>query len=67
MTEENDIIKVPKKRKIISSYGSKVVGGYEITGQQNHQHQIYFNFTKKPKLINRLFCQWCLGWTWVDK
>jgi len=58
MSEENDIIKVPKLPKI--------VGGYEITGS-SRDYQIHYNFTKKPKLINRLFCKWCLGWTWIDK
>jgi hypothetical protein len=58
MTEENDIIKVTKM--------IKTVGSYEITGS-SRDYQIHFNFTKKPKLINRLFCKWCLGWTWIDK
>jgi hypothetical protein len=44
---------------------SKVVGSYEITGSK--VNTIEFNFTKKPKLINRIFCKWCLGWTWRDK
>jgi hypothetical protein len=43
----------------------KVVGSYEITGDL--MNRIEFNFCKKPKLINRLFCKWCLGWTWNDK
>jgi len=43
----------------------KVVGSYEITGTK--MNTVEFNFTKKPKLINRLFCKWCLGWTWRDK
>jgi|GEM_PF-2226013 len=43
----------------------KVVGSYEITGTK--VNTIEFAFTKKPKLINRLFCKWCLGWTWRDK
>jgi hypothetical protein len=43
----------------------EVVGSYEITGTK--ENTIEFNFTKKPKLINRLFCKWCLGWTWRDK
>jgi hypothetical protein len=43
----------------------KVVGSYEITGTK--ENAIEFNFTKKPKLINRIFCKWCLGWTWRDK
>ena len=42
----------------------KVVGSYEITGTKNST--IHFNFTKKPNIINRLFCKWCLGWTWTD-
>ena len=42
----------------------KTVGSYEITGSLNYT--VHFNFTKKPKLINRLFCKWCLGWTWKD-
>jgi len=42
----------------------KVVGSYEITGSK--VSRIEFNFTKKPNLINRLFCKWCLGWTWRD-
>lgn len=44
---------------------SKVVGSYEITGDKTNS--IEFIFYKKPKLINRLFCRWCLGWTWKDK
>lgn len=40
----------------------KVVGSYEITGSK-----VQFHFTKKPSLINRMFCKWCLGWTWRDK
>ena len=43
----------------------KVVGSYEITGSK--VGTIEFCFTKKPNLINRLFCKWCLGWTWRDK
>ena len=43
----------------------KIVGSYEITGDL--MNRIEFNFCKKPKLINRLFCKWCLGWTWNDK
>ena len=58
MNEENDIIKKVSKKH-------KIVGSYEITGS-SRDYQIHFNFTKKPKLINRLFCKWCLGWTWID-
>lgn len=43
----------------------KSEGYYEITGTETGQ--IRFHFTKKPNLINRLFCKWCLGWTWYDE
>ena len=41
------------------------VGGYRITGDSPDGF-IQFNFVKKPNLINRLFCKWCLGWTWEN-
>lgn len=55
-------IEIPK---VAGSYEIKVAGSYEITG--NTVNTIEFIFNKKPKLINRLFCKWCLGWTWIDK
>jgi hypothetical protein len=28
---------------------------------------VVYQLEKKPSLINRFFCKWCLGWEWVDK
>jgi len=50
--------------KIHQVEAPKIVGSYEITGGK--LSTIQFNFTKKPNLINRIFCNWCLGWTWMD-
>ena len=41
-----------------------VVGSYYISPIE--VGGVALNLYKKPSLINRLFCKWCLGWTWVD-
>jgi hypothetical protein len=62
-----NLIEIPKEDSsyVLHTDDTSVVGSYEITG--SNVNKIEFNFTKKPKLINRIFCKWCLGWTWRDK
>jgi len=40
------------------------VGRYEIGGSTGMS--ISFSLGDKPNFINRWFCNWCLGWKWID-
>ena len=40
------------------------VGRYEIGGKNGMS--ISFSLSDKPNFINRWFCNWCLGWKWID-
>jgi hypothetical protein len=43
-----------------------VVGGYDITGSNQVEGSIVFNYTKKPNWFHRACTRFFLGWKWKD-